>query len=193
MINDISELKIPKGFDGFVLKIANRKISSLILQGTFSREEIEQLNEDLPKVLEKDIPELFKEENRQNEKLFRYSLNGRAMVQNLDLALLVTRNAEEEEKEGYQVLGIKIPEPINKPVMKMSIASSDLNTLSKREREILPLVLQGLNNEQISEMLFISKHTIDGHRSKIYKKMVVHSFKELVRKMAGDGGSFIFQ
>ncbi len=45
--------------------------------------------------------------------------------------------------------------------------------LSIRELDILKLVGKGFKSRQISEMLFISKHTVDKHRKNILKKLEV--------------------
>ena len=50
----------------------------------------------------------------------------------------------------------------------------DQYSLSKREFEILELVLQGLNNHAIGKKLFISVATVKTHLNKIYKKIPAH-------------------
>jgi DNA-binding NarL/FixJ family response regulator len=42
--------------------------------------------------------------------------------------------------------------------------------LSLRETEVLPLVCEGLSNQQIADRLFISKRTVDKHRANILAK-----------------------
>lgn len=44
------------------------------------------------------------------------------------------------------------------------------NLLSDREIEILSLISKGFSNQEISEKLFISKRTVDKHRSNIIEK-----------------------
>lgn len=53
--------------------------------------------------------------------------------------------------------------------------------LSKREREILILISQGLTSLNIAKELFISKHTVETHRKNILRKLNVGSSMELVR------------
>ena len=63
--------------------------------------------------------------------------------------------------------------------------SSDLLELSSREMEILKLICEGLSNQEIGEKLFISKRTVDKHRSNILEKtnskntaqLVMHSIR----------------
>lgn len=55
--------------------------------------------------------------------------------------------------------------------------------LSKRELEILALIKQGLNSEQVSNELNISKNTVLTHRKNILNKTNSTSFIELVKKL----------
>jgi DNA-binding NarL/FixJ family response regulator len=47
---------------------------------------------------------------------------------------------------------------------------SEVEPLSERETEILPLVCEGLANHEIADRLFISKRTVDKHRANILAK-----------------------
>lgn len=55
--------------------------------------------------------------------------------------------------------------------------------LTSREEEILRLVVQGFNNSEISEKLFISSHTVKNHITKIYEKLGVNSRAQAISKM----------
>jgi DNA-binding NarL/FixJ family response regulator len=57
--------------------------------------------------------------------------------------------------------------------------------LSKREVEIMKLIVEGKDNQVIAETLFISKHTVQSHRKSLFKKMNVHSAQELIRLVYG--------
>ncbi len=59
--------------------------------------------------------------------------------------------------------------------------SPSLEMLSVREREVLGLVAEGLNNPQISEKLGISPKTIARHRERVMRKLNLHSSTELVK------------
>ena len=43
-------------------------------------------------------------------------------------------------------------------------------TLSKREQQVLNEICKGLSNQEIADTLFISKRTVDKHRSNLLSK-----------------------
>lgn len=53
--------------------------------------------------------------------------------------------------------------------------------LSQREIEVLQLVAEGLTNEEMSEKLFLSKRTIEGHRSSLIEKTGARNTAALIR------------
>lgn len=60
-------------------------------------------------------------------------------------------------------------------------ADSPVNILTARETEILQLVAEGLTNQEIAGMLFISPSTVDTHRKNIMAKLDIHSVAGLVK------------
>jgi DNA-binding NarL/FixJ family response regulator len=59
--------------------------------------------------------------------------------------------------------------------------------LTPREKEILALLVDGLNFTMIAEKLFISFETVRNHSRKIYEKLHVHSKSEAVAKALKHG------
>lgn len=57
-------------------------------------------------------------------------------------------------------------------------------SLSRREREVLDLVVSGLLNKQIGAQLGISEITVKAHRGKVMRKMKADSLADLVRMAA---------
>lgn len=53
-------------------------------------------------------------------------------------------------------------------------------SLTKREKEIIDLIAQGKNSREISDTLFISRHTVEQHRKNINKKLNVNSVAEII-------------
>lgn len=64
---------------------------------------------------------------------------------------------------------------------------SRLESLTPREREILPLVVSGLLNKQIASVIGTSEATVKVHRSQLTRKMGAQSLADLVRMAAKIG------
>jgi two-component system response regulator NreC len=62
-----------------------------------------------------------------------------------------------------------------------------LGLLSPREREIFDLLIRGVGNDAIAQRLFISVKTVETHRTRIMRKLGVHSLGELIRLAARRG------
>jgi DNA-binding NarL/FixJ family response regulator len=60
-------------------------------------------------------------------------------------------------------------------------------SLSPREREILPLLADGLTMQQIGRRLGISPRTAETHVSKLYRKLAVHTRLQAVARAASLG------
>lgn len=60
-------------------------------------------------------------------------------------------------------------------------SEADLSTLTKREREVLILIAEGLTNKQIGRRLGISPKTVARHRDNLTKKLRLSSRAELTR------------
>ena len=57
------------------------------------------------------------------------------------------------------------------------------NKLSPREGEILPLLIRGLSNQAIADMVFVSLDTVKKHVYNIYRKATVENRLSLLRKI----------
>lgn len=54
--------------------------------------------------------------------------------------------------------------------------------LTRREKEILSLISQGLTNNEIAEKLFLSPYTVDTHRKNLLFKFEVANTAQLIKK-----------
>lgn len=55
-------------------------------------------------------------------------------------------------------------------------------SLTKREKEILALIVQGLSNQEIAAQLFLSVRTVENHRFNLIQKLDVKNTAALVKK-----------
>ncbi len=69
---------------------------------------------------------------------------------------------------------------------KVQSPSKTESILTKREREILGLIYNGISNKEIAEELGKSVRTIETHRFNIMKKLGVKNIAELLRKIETD-------
>ncbi len=83
--------------------------------------------------------------------------------------------------EDYQRLSKNITLPTPQEAVEINNEAIDLGILSQRERQVLELVSEGLNNHDIGKKLGLSPKTIARHRERIMKKLNMHSRTELVK------------
>jgi DNA-binding NarL/FixJ family response regulator len=88
---------------------------------------------------------------------------------------------------GERFFSPRISEIMMEAYLRKADAREELSTknddvpLTKREKEILSFIADGLNNAQIGEKLFISARTVDTHRTNIMQKLDIHDVANLVR------------
>jgi DNA-binding CsgD family transcriptional regulator len=56
--------------------------------------------------------------------------------------------------------------------------------LSQREREVVELLVIGLDTRAVTERLFISPHTVQDHLKSVFAKIGIHSRRELLAKLS---------
>jgi len=68
---------------------------------------------------------------------------------------------------------------------RRKIVLQKIAKLTQREKEVLALMIAGLQNQAIGEKLDVTEKTIKVHRGRIHQKMGVRSLAELVRMTLG--------
>jgi DNA-binding CsgD family transcriptional regulator len=56
--------------------------------------------------------------------------------------------------------------------------------LTKREIEVLTLVIEGKSSKEVADMLYVSKRTVDFHLANIYDKLQVTNRVQAFRRAA---------
>lgn len=112
---------------------------------------------------------------------------------NSNISGYLTKNAEKEElvkaiqtlAEGDEYYSQPITQIIVKGFKNRKQKDADnqnpLNVLSKREKEVLQLLIEGYNSKQIAEKLFLSERTVSNHRANMLQKCKVNNTVELVK------------
>jgi len=89
--------------------------------------------------------------------------------------------------QGFEYLSDKIPNTILMDYIKKSgnqeekFNNSKLSSLTKREREILKLIADGMSYKEIGNELFISVRTVETHKNNILQKLELKSTIDLVK------------
>ncbi|WP_281252264.1 LuxR C-terminal-related transcriptional regulator [Sediminibacillus massiliensis] len=71
----------------------------------------------------------------------------------------------------------------SREINSLTTAVKERVKLSPREQEVLMLVMEGLNNKEIAEELFISDHTVKNHVTKIFQKLGVSDRANAISKV----------
>ncbi len=66
-------------------------------------------------------------------------------------------------------------------LQQLEIIQNNLNTLTKRELEIVDLIIDGHSNKVIADQLCVSQRTVEVHRARAMEKMQAKSVAHLVR------------
>lgn len=100
----------------------------------------------------------------------------------------VLKNATQQELtdaiktvvKGKQYLSLEAAQALRK---------NDSNTivLTRREKEVLELIADGLTNNEIAKRLFVSNTTIESHRKNLLAKFAVNNTASLIRLAAKNG------
>ena len=87
--------------------------------------------------------------------------------------------------ESVQSGGVPLDPLITRKMMESFVGWDDEENIynhSPREKEVLKLVTQGLNNTEISQKLYISRFTVQTHVKNIFYKLDIHDRQKLVVK-----------
>lgn len=71
--------------------------------------------------------------------------------------------------------------------MSLRTVSNSEIVLTRREKEVLELIAEGMTNNEIAQKLFISATTVDTHRKNLLAKLDVKNTASLIGKAAKQG------
>ena len=90
--------------------------------------------------------------------------------------------AIEEIQSGASPMSGRIARTVVEYFQKLQTAAPEQEHLSKREQEILDLLVKGYRYKEIADTLSVSFETVRSHLKNIYAKLQVHSRTEAVVK-----------
>lgn len=84
-----------------------------------------------------------------------------------------------QHKKGKRLL-VNSLKSLEKRMRDQKTIFNKIDTLTERELEIFECILNGSNNLEISQKLFISQKTVEGHRKKVTKKLNIKSIQDWI-------------
>lgn len=102
----------------------------------------------------------------------------------------MTKNASTQEIENLIHLvnqGSIVINPMLKEEKPLRFDSAQAPMVTRREKEVLALIADGLTNKEIADRLFVSISTIDSHRKNLLSKFQVLNTAALISQAAKHG------
>jgi len=108
------------------------------------------------------------------------------MLQNGAIGYLVKSAGAEEIEQG--ILNAMEGKPFMSESLNLSGRSlqelPQIPLLTRREKEVLKLIADGMTNQQIAEQLYLSLHTVDSHRKNLLTKFNLSNTASLIKTAA---------
>ncbi len=86
------------------------------------------------------------------------------------------------EKQSFERANFK---RLLSEAMAASQHYSEIELLTQREREVLDLLVKGMTNKEIAEILVITNNTVKRHLKAIFEKLDVHTRSAVISKIRG--------
>lgn len=83
--------------------------------------------------------------------------------------------------DGSLYLSKAANEKIIEQLQNSGLTADNIPVLTRREKEILHLLAEGLTSHDIADKLFLSSYTIDTHRKNMLQKFNVHNTQALLK------------
>jgi DNA-binding NarL/FixJ family response regulator len=100
------------------------------------------------------------------------------LLKNMEREELIT--AMNQVLDGTIYLSKAANEKIIQQLQACDLSKNDVPALTRREKEILQLLSEGLTSNDIAGKLYLSNYTIDTHRKNMLQKFNVHNTQSLL-------------
>jgi len=101
------------------------------------------------------------------------------LLKNMERSELL--EAIDKVMDGKIFLSKAANEKVLEQFSSVSNALNEMPALTRREKELLILLNEGLNGPQIAEKLFLSHYTVETHRKNLMQKLNVNSTQHLLK------------
>lgn len=81
--------------------------------------------------------------------------------------------------------GLELDRQASQRRQRLRLVTQGLDTLSQREKEVLPFLLRGMSNKQIGEAMGVQAGTIKKYRASVFEKMGVEATDQLIALCQG--------
>jgi DNA-binding NarL/FixJ family response regulator len=110
------------------------------------------------------------------------------MIQNGAMGYLIKSSSKEEILEAIErvqsggfFMNVNLLDPISEKENKT------IPFLTRREKEVLELIAEGMTNQQIADKIFVSVLTVNSHRKNLLTKFEVNNTASLIKVAAQNG------
>jgi DNA-binding NarL/FixJ family response regulator len=110
--------------------------------------------------------------------LIKKGANG-YLLKNMEREELI--NAINQVLDGSIYLSKGASDKIVQQLQNLELPSTNIPALTRREKEILELLAEGLTSHEIANRLFLSAYTVDTHRKNMLQKFNVHNTQALLK------------
>lgn len=90
-------------------------------------------------------------------------------------------DAARKVAKGDNYLGKQFSKMMTREYLRLARLKKSKKHITRREREVLGLLVEGMTSSEIAEKLFISPRTVDKHRTNLLKKLGQKNTAGLVR------------
>jgi DNA-binding NarL/FixJ family response regulator len=105
------------------------------------------------------------------------------LLKNMDRAELL--HAIDEVLNGKIYLSKEANEKLLEQFISLKDAVENVPVITRREKEVLALLDEGLNGPQIAERLFLSPFTVETHRKNLLLKFNVSNTQQMLKAARG--------
>ncbi len=90
-------------------------------------------------------------------------------------------DAAKKVASGENFLGKQFSKMMTREYLRLARLKKGKKQITRREKEVLSLLIEGMTSSEIAEKLFISPRTVDKHRTNLLKKLGQKNTAGLVR------------